>query len=153
MEGLRLDEVDEEAPGDVGGEEEAEGGAFGVGASVVLVKNEGEGDEEEDFVELGGVAGDAVSEVYGPWQGGGVAVGVVGEAGEKAADTADGDADAEGDGEEVSGAGVDVADALSELDGDPASEKSADDGLASREEEGSPGELRERDLLEEAEDA
>ena len=153
MEGLGFDEVDEEAPGEVGGEEEAEGCAFGVRALVVAVEGEGKCDEEEDLVELGWVAGDSVAEVDAPGEGGGGAVGVVGEAGEEAADAAYGDAEAEGDGEEISGAGVDVADALGEFDGDPSAEEAADDGLAAGEEEGSPGELGERDLFEEAEDA
>ena len=53
----------------------------------------------------------------GPGECGGRAAGVVGEAGEEAADAADGDADAERDGEEVAGAGADVGEALEELDG------------------------------------
>ena len=35
---MGFDEVDEEAPGQVGEEEEAEGGAFGVGALVIAVE-------------------------------------------------------------------------------------------------------------------
>ena len=58
------------------------------------MEGEGERDEEEDLVELGGVAGDSVAEVDGPGEGGGGAVGVVGEAGEEAADAAYGDAEA-----------------------------------------------------------
>ncbi len=54
----------------------------------------------------------------------------VGEAGEEAADAADGDADAKRNGEEVSGAGVDVLEALDEFDGEPATEESSDDGFA-----------------------
>src|ERR1700729_731834 len=109
VEGLGFDEVDEETPGEIGGEEETEGGAFGMGPRVVAVEDDGERDEKEDLVELGGMAGDAVAEVYGPGQRGGGAVGVVGEAGEEAADAAYGDADAEGDGEEVAGGGGDGA--------------------------------------------
>ena len=124
-----------------------------MGALVVTVEEEREGEEEEDFVELGGVAGDAVAEVDAPWEGGWGAVGVVGEAGEEAADAADGDADAERNGEEVSGAGVDVADALGEFDGDPAAEEPPDDGLAAGLEEGAPGDGEARSLLEDAEDA
>jgi len=50
------------------------------------------------------MAGNAVAEVYGqvfrdPGKRGGDAVGVVGQAGEEAADAADGDADTEWDGE------------------------------------------------------
>ena len=65
------------------------------GRCVVAVKDGGENDEEDDLVELGGMAGDAVAEVDGPRERGGGAVGVVGEAGEEAADAADDDAEAE----------------------------------------------------------
>ena len=41
VEGLGFDEVDEKAPSKVGGEEEAEGGAFGVRVALA-VKGEGE---------------------------------------------------------------------------------------------------------------
>jgi hypothetical protein len=88
-----------------------------MGSSAPAVEDEGEGDKEEELVELGGVAWDAVAEVDGPGEGGGGAVGVVGEAGEEAAEAADGDADAEGDGEEVAGAGADAGEELDELDG------------------------------------
>jgi hypothetical protein len=135
---LGFDEVDEETPEEVGEEEEAEGCAFGVGALVVAVEERGECDEEEDLVELGGMTGDAVAEVDAPREGGGGAVGVVSEASEEAAYAAYGDAEAEGSGEEVSGTRVDVADAFSDFDGDPAAKQAADDGFASGLEEGVP---------------
>ena len=153
MEGLRFDEVDEETPGEVGGEEETEGGAFGMVAAVVAMEGEGQCDEEENLVELGGMAGDSVAKVDGPGEGGRGAVGVVGEAGEETADAAYGDADAKWNGEEIAGAGANVADALGEFDGDPSTEQTSDDGLAAGQEEGAPGDLAEGNLFEEAEDS
>jgi hypothetical protein len=152
-EGLGFDEVDDETPEEVGGEKETEGRALGMSALVVAVEEESKRDEEDHFVELGGVAGDAVAEVDAPGERGGCSVGVVGEASEKAAYTADGDADAEWDGEEVSRAGVDSANALGDFNRDPSAEESADDGFASGLEEGSPGDGEARGLLEDAEDS
>ena len=63
-----------------------------------LVEEEGCAEEEQegDFVELGGVARDAVAEVDFPrkarWEN---TVGVIRESGEEAADAADGDAEDE----------------------------------------------------------
>ena len=102
--GLGFDEVDEQPPREVGSEKDAEGCAFAVRVFVEAVEQECEHEEEGDLVELCGMAGDAVAEVDGPWECGGRSVGVVGEAGEQAADTADSDADAERNGEEVAGA-------------------------------------------------
>ena len=153
-EGLRFDEVDGETPCEIGGEEGAEDDACAVGLGVPAIKNDGERGEEDDFVELGGVAGDAVTEVDAPRERGGGAVGVVGEAGEEAADAADGNTDAERDGEEVSGAGADAGEELDEFDGEPAAEKPADDGFASAGfEHLSPMKTDAGSLLEEAEDA
>jgi hypothetical protein len=66
VEGLRFDEVDGESPGEVGSEEETEGGAVGVRAAIIVAKGEGEQGKEEDLVELGGMAGDAITEVNAP---------------------------------------------------------------------------------------
>jgi hypothetical protein len=150
---LRFDAVNGESPDEIGGEEEAKGGAFRVRAAVVAMKGEGEQGKEEDLVKLGGMTGNAIAEVDSPGEVCRGAVGVVGEAGEEAADAADGDADAKRNGEEVSGAGVDVLEALDELDGEPATEKSANDGLAAGQEEVSPSELREGDDFEKTEEA
>lgn len=139
VEGLRFDEVDGESPGEVGGEEETEGGSFGVRAAIIVAKGEGEQSKEEDLVELGGMAGDAIAEVNAPRNGGGGAEGIVGKASEEAADAPDGNPDAEGDDEEVSGSGMNVLKALGNFDGEPAAEKSTDDCLAAGEEEVSPG--------------
>jgi hypothetical protein len=124
-----------------------------MGSSAPAVEDEGEGDKEEELVELGGVAGDAVAEVDGPGEGGGDAVGVVGEAGDEAAEAADGDADAEGDGEEVAGAGADAGEELDELDGEPAAEQAADDGLAAGLQQLGPVQAEFRGLFEETEEA
>ena len=119
---LWFEEVDGEAPEEIGGDEDAEEGAVLVRAFAQEVERDRKQQEEENLVELGGVAGDAVAEVDRPGERGGDAVGVVGEAGEEAADAADGDAEAEWDGEEIAGAGFDVEDGFDEFDGEPAAE-------------------------------
>jgi len=104
------------------------------------------GQEEDDFVELGRVAGDAVAEVDGPGEICRRAVGVVGEAGEEAADASDGDAEGERDGIEVAGGGAESDVAFGEFDGDESEGQGADDGFAadevSRIVQTVPGELR-----------
>jgi hypothetical protein len=91
------------------------------------------------------VAGDGVAEIDGPGEGGGSAVGVVGEAGEEAADASDGDAESEGDGVEIAGGLAESDIALDEFDGDEAEDESADDGLSAEQVGGVaevvPGEL------------
>jgi len=87
--------------------------------------------EENNFVELGGMARDAIAEVDGPGEIRGSAVGVVGEAGEEAADAADGDSECEGDGVEVSGGLTESDVAFRQLDGEEAESQCADDGFAS----------------------
>lgn len=47
VEGLRFDEVDGESPAEVGGEEETEGGAFGVRVAIIAAKGEGEQGKKE----------------------------------------------------------------------------------------------------------
>src|SRR6185437_2041920 len=98
---------------------------------------------------------DAVAEVDAPGQRGRFAAGVVGEAGEEAADAADGDAEAERDGEEIAGAGADVRETFDEFDGEPPAEQSADDGLAAagEGEDLMPVESTDRRVLEQPEDA
>jgi hypothetical protein len=90
-------------------------------------------EEEEDFVELGGMAGDAVAEVDGPGEMGRRAVGVVGEASEKASDASNGDPEGERDGVEVAGRGAESDVALDEFDGEEAEGEGSDDGFASDE--------------------
>jgi len=110
-----FDEVAEQTEGEVGDHEDFEGVA-GQEVSVVLIgilrlrrsfasrnlcsaeddnsiKDRNKGYKEGDFVELCGVAWDAVAEVDGPGECGGSAVGVVGESGEEAADASDSDAE------------------------------------------------------------
>ncbi len=151
---MRLDEVDGESPEQVCADEDAEECAFAVGSFRQGMEGEGECGEEEDFIKLRGVAGDSVAEVDGPGERGGGAVGVVGEARGEAADAADGDADAERDGIEIAGAGVDAEEELGDFDGEPSAEQTADDGLAAGGgEERSPVPAEAGSLLEEAEDA
>ena len=112
---IGLEEVAEESESEVGDHEEFEGvaGEEGVMVAVVIlrlrrgfasrnpcsaqddnfIKGWNQCEQEEDFVELGGMAGDAVPEVDGPGKVGGVAVGVVGETGKEATDASDSDAE------------------------------------------------------------
>src|SRR5579862_6279995 len=84
------------------------------------------------------MAGDAVAEIDGPGEGRRAAVGIVGEAGEEAADAAGGDTDGEWDGKEIAGAGTDAKAPLSDLDGEPSTEEAADDGFAAAGRDGLP---------------
>jgi len=97
------------------------------------VEERNQEEQEGDLVELGGVARDAVAEVDGPGEAGGRAVGVVGEAGEKASDATDGDAEGERDGVEVAGGMAQSNVAFDEFDGDEAAGEGTDDGFASDE--------------------
>jgi hypothetical protein len=163
-----FDEVAEKAEREVGDHEEfecvtgQEGAVVGAGilrlrrgfASRGLcsaqddnfVKDGYQDQEEDDFVELGGMARDAIAEVDGPGEIGGNAIGVVGESGEEAADAADGDAAGEWDGVEIAGGVVDADVALEEFNGDQAEDQGADYGFSSHEvggvAEALPGELR-----------
>ncbi len=106
--------------------------------AIIAAKGEGEQGKEQDLVKLGGMAMDAVAKVNAPRKVGWRTKGIVCKASEEAADAPDGNPYAEGDGEEVSGAGVNVLKALGNFDGEPAPKKSTDDCLAAREEEVSP---------------
>ena len=92
------------------------------------------------------MAGDGIAEVDGPGKICRRAVGVVGEAGEEAADASDGDAEGEWDGVEVAGGGAESDVAFGEFDGEESESQGADDGLAadevSRIVQTVPGELR-----------
>jgi len=99
VKGLRLNEVDGKSPEKVSSEKDAEGGAFRVWVAIIAAKGVGEQDEEEYLVQLSRMARDTVAEVYSPGKGGGRSERLVGKASKEATDTADGDADAEGDGE------------------------------------------------------
>src|SRR4051794_4992754 len=67
-EGLGFDEVDEQAPGEIAGHEGTENNAVRVWPAVPAIECDGEEEEEEEFVELRGVARDAVAEVDAPGQ-------------------------------------------------------------------------------------
>jgi hypothetical protein len=110
-----------------------------------FIKKRDQGYEEDDFVELGGMARDAVAEIDGPGETGGSAVGVVGESGEEAADATDGDAESERNSVEIAGGLVDADVALEEFNGDQAEDQGTDDGFTSHKvggvAEALPGEL------------
>jgi len=99
------------------------------------------------------MTGNTIAEVYSPRERGGGAEGIVGKAREEAADTADGDTEAEGNGEEVAGPGMNVFEPLGYFHRDPATEKSTDDRLAAGKEDVSPSELGHGNLFEKAEKA
>lgn len=132
MVGLGFDEVDCESPREIGGEEKTEGSAFRMRVGVITAKGKGEQGKEENFVELGGMTGDTITKIHSPRKVGRRAVGIVSEASKKAANAANGNADAEGDDEKISGAGVNVLEALGNFDRQPAAEKPTDDSLAAR---------------------
>lgn len=133
-----FEEVDDEAEGEVGGKVEAEFVAFvpTPRASAGVDQKDDDQREEGDFVELRGVAFDAVTIVIAPGERRGDAVGLIGESGEKAADAADDGADGEGYGKQVSGGAGDAEEFLSEFGGDEAAEQGSDDGLAAEGVEG-----------------
>lgn len=128
--GLRLEKVDEETPCEVGGEKGAKDTAFDMGASVPAIKNDPENREEKDFINLRGVARNAVAKVDAPGKHGGFAVGVVGETGQEAPNATNGDAKAEWDGEEIAGAGANAGKEFHELHTAPATEQATDDRFA-----------------------
>jgi hypothetical protein len=76
------------------------------------------------------VAGDAVAKIDSPGKIGGRAIGVVGKAGEKTSDAADGDAEGEGDGIEISGGLGNSDGTLDQFDGDQSAGERSDDGFA-----------------------
>ena len=59
-----------------------------------------------------------------------LAIGIVGEAGQQASDASHGNADAERQREQISGAALDPAQFLGNLDAQPSAEQAADNGLA-----------------------
>ena len=116
---LWLEEVDEQAPKKVEGHEEPEERTFGVRALAKPMEKSSESAEEQDFVRLGGVPGNAVPEVDGPRQRGWRSAGVVGQASQETPDTADCDAEAKGKGKQVACAYRDAFALLCYLHGEP----------------------------------
>ena len=107
--------------------------------AVITAKGKGEQGKEENLVELGGMTGDTVAEINSPRKVGGRAEGIVSQAGKKAANAANCNADAQGKDEKISGTGVNLLEVLDDFDRQPAAEKSTDDSLAARKEQVSPG--------------
>lgn len=91
-----------------------------------------EQDDEENFVELGGMAAEAIAEVDPPRQRGDGASGLVINAGEEAANAPDGDAKAQRKGEEVPGPDGNAEQALGKFDSKESADQRADDGLAGK---------------------
>src|SRR6185312_3717723 len=97
---------------------------------------------------------DSVAEVDAPGKRGWLAVGVVGEAGEEAANAADGDADTERNSEKVSGTRADGEEAFYDFNGPPAAQQAAHNRLAAAgDEELVPMPAVARGLLQQAENA
>jgi len=88
-----LQEIDREPPGEIGDHEGSKNVALAVRAFQEAQEKEQQREREDRFIQLRGVAADSVAEIDAPWQRGGDAVSVVGEAREEATDTADGDAE------------------------------------------------------------
>ena len=115
-------EVDEQPPGEIGSQKDAEGCTLGVRLLVISVKHEAKSDEEEDLVKLGGVAGDTIAKIDAPGQARRNTVGAVRGSCQKAANAANGDAQAQRHGEKVTGPGAEAAQALDQADGNPAAQ-------------------------------
>ena len=138
-----FDEFDGEAEGEVAGEVETEasaggwrmsGGARGEGRGEV--DGESEEDNKEAFVELCGMASEAVAEIDGPWKRRDGAIGAVSEAREKTADATERGADGERPDERVAGGTREAEARLGDFDTGPAAEESAHDGFAAEERPG-----------------
>jgi hypothetical protein len=97
--------------------------------------------------------GDAIAKVDGPRERGGCAVGVIGETSEETAYAAHRNAEAKWNGEEISGAGVDAAEMLGELHGDPSAKQTANDCLAARLQKELPVDANAWSLFEDSEHA
>lgn len=100
---FRFEKVAGEAKREIASHEEFKQVAFAMRAPRYGENKNAEQDDEENFVELGGMAADAVAEVDAPRQRGGGAGGLVIDAGEEAANAPDGDTDAQRKGKEVAG--------------------------------------------------
>jgi hypothetical protein len=135
-----FEKFDGEAEKKIAGEVEAEARANGDGAAAHDDREGGrEREHKEGFVELGGMAADAVAEIDAPRERCREAVGAIGEAGKEAADPPDGGAEGEGPDEGVAGGADDAADFFRELHAGPAAEEATDDGLAAEERGGIVG--------------
>src|ERR1043165_4588539 len=124
-------ELPDEALNGVEQDEQVEGAAAGPlrppGESGEVEAEEGE--HRQALVELDRVAADAVAEIDAPGERGGRAVGLVRQAGEKAADAADRDAERERADPDQSGRTPDAARQLVELDRDDAAGERAGDAV------------------------
>ncbi len=101
---IGFEEIAGQAEGEVGNHEDFEKIALAMRTAGDLKNGAGEEKKKNNFVELGGMAAKAIAEVDAPWQRGGDADGVIFDAGQKAADAADSDADAERKSEEIASA-------------------------------------------------
>lgn len=107
------------------------GGARGEGREEV--DGESEEDNKEAFVELCGMASEAVAEIDGPRKRRDGAIGAVSEAREKTADATEGGANGERPDEGVAGGAGEAEACLGKFDTGPAAEESAHDGFAAEE--------------------
>jgi len=149
-----LQEVDREAPAQIGEHERFEDVAIAVRTLEQMEKDEEKGEREERFVKLRGMAADAVAEIDAPGERGGDAIGAVRQAGEEAANAPDGDAERDGRGEEVAGGARLAGEALGQFDEEQAANQRADDGLAAEQVDGiAPAGERGGRVLEPVEDA
>ena len=104
----------------------------GVAGHETLDQHDEHRGHGERFVELHGVAWNAVAEIDGPGNTGRRAVGEVGEAGEEAAQPADGHGGGEGRGEDDAGRALDTGEALEGLDRGDGAGDAAHHGEAQR---------------------
>jgi len=125
---LRFEEVDQQTPRKVARQKDAEARAFSPLRREA--QEGGEQEQKEDFVELGGMAADAVAEVDSPRQMRGLAVGVICQPCKEAADAANRDTDAERQRKQVAGPSLNSAEALDDFYANPSAQQAAHNGFA-----------------------
>ena len=119
---LGLDEVDDQSPQQIGGEEEPKGRTLRMRTTIVLIQHEGQRSQEEDFIQLSWVTRNTIAEINRPRHGGWRAVGIIGESGKETSYSSNGDTQAQRNHEEIAGTGADMTDSLDKFNRDPASE-------------------------------
>src|SRR5882672_1719859 len=93
------------------------------------IEKRDEQQEEDDFVKLGRMAGNAIAEIYTPGQESRRAVGIVGESGEKASNASDGNAERERYGVQIACGLTQSNVALDKFNRDEASDERTNDSL------------------------
>src|SRR5438874_10171831 len=112
-----LERVDHQAKGCIGEHEALENVAGKVRPLEPAEEQKSQSKSKNDFVELDGMAPNAVAEIYTPGQGCWNAIGIVSQAGEEAPQASNRNPEAEWHGKEVTSALLDPTQLLGQLDG------------------------------------